>query len=345
MSKSRRITCCITASLALAPMTVAAAQSSVTISPFVSYVPSAAVNPLAGMALTFGGTTGLALRAGAELSIENPQSTTGADGSFAGDYRPWSADADAMLFLGGLGGGATVFSRTLAPYVFAGIGMTGGDSAGLNIVRNNWSYGAGAAIPLGLHADLFGELRWRMPEYVLPTSQGAPGSKSEMRFGLSFHIGGSERTSPPRRSRPRRYSDERYHDDREIAAAPAPAPAPAPVIVQQPAPIIVQQAPVIVQQPAPVVVQQPVIVTSPRPRRGTTININLPGSRDRDRNRDRGRDRYQTSSPRVGVTPPRSGQTAEPRSVPTQPVQPVTSCTARRVGETRTTRNCRPPRP
>ena len=128
------------------PVLAATGQSSVTVSPFVSYVPSGATNPLAGFALTFGGTTGLALRSGAEMSISNPPM----DSLAAGGYRPWSADADLMLFLGGLGGGATVFSRSLSPYAFAGIGLTGADSAGRNVVRNGWSYGVGAAIPLGL---------------------------------------------------------------------------------------------------------------------------------------------------------------------------------------------------
>ncbi|HEY8241773.1 MAG TPA: hypothetical protein VIH35_10015, partial [Kiritimatiellia bacterium] len=140
-------------------------------SPFASYIPSAASNPLAGFALTFGGTTGLALRAGAEMSIKNPRLDSAA--AEAGGYRPWGGDADAMLFLGGIGG-AQVMSRALSPYVFAGIGMTGSDSAGTNIQRHNWSYGVGAAIPLGGYADVFAESRWRMAKYVLPTSQGAP---------------------------------------------------------------------------------------------------------------------------------------------------------------------------
>jgi hypothetical protein len=146
--------------LTLAPIAVAVGQSSVAVSPFASYVPSAAQNPLVGMALTFGGTTGLALRGSADISIKNPERTTATEGSTAataGGMRPWGADADAMLFLGGLGGGATVFSRALSPYVFSGIGLTGGDSAGVNVVNNVWSYGAGATIPLGFDASLFGE--------------------------------------------------------------------------------------------------------------------------------------------------------------------------------------------
>ena len=230
VSSSYRIARLIVAgSLTLAPMAIAVGQSSVAISPFVSYIPSATQNPLAGIALTFGGTTGLALRGSADISVANPDktnSTAGAPIASTGGFRPWAADADAVLFLGGIGGGATVFSRSLSPYVFSGIGLTGGDSAGTNVVRNGWSYGAGAAIPLGLDADLFGEARWRMSQYVLPTSKGAPDSKSELRFGLSFHVGGGSR-QPAADPYPRRGRGGHRMDDYEDVAVVAPVPAPA----------------------------------------------------------------------------------------------------------------------
>lgn len=251
--------------LVLAPLGAAMGQSSVAVSPFVSYIPSASSNPLAGFALTFGGTTGLALRSSAEISISNPDTS-----SVLGHYRPWSGDADAMLFLGGLGGGATVFNRALSPYLFSGIGLSGADSAGQNRVQHGWSYGFGALIPLGLHADLFGEARWRMSQYVLPTANGAPDSRSSLRAGLSFHVGGSE----PRRAPPRRRRAAYYDDEGEYAAqaAPAPAPAPAPqvVVVQQPAP---PPAQVIVVQPgrerrrSGVSVHVPIIINRPRSNR------------------------------------------------------------------------------
>ena len=258
MLSSRRNTLVAAVSLILTPLVLAEGQSNVAVSPFVSYVPSATSNPLAGFALTFGGTTGLALRGGAELSINNPEPT-----GEQGGYRPWGADADAMLFLGGLGGGATVFSRTLSPYLFSGIGMTGGDSSGVNVVRHTWSYGVGANIPLGFDADIFAESRWRMSQYVLPTSKGAPDSKSELRFGLSFHVGGGS-SEPRRRSPPRRRQRMEEYDDEEYVVRAAPASAPAPqVVVVQPAPA-----------PATVVVVSPEREREP----SNTVNINLPGS-------------------------------------------------------------------
>ena len=289
MFTSRRITALAVGALGL-PLLTAAAQSNVTVSPFASYVPSAAVNPLAGFALTFGGTTGLALRSSAQLSISNPDSAAAARGG----NRPWGADADIMLFLGGLGRGYTVFDRTLNPYVFSGIFLMGAaDSVSRNTTDNGWSYGLGATIPLGLHADLFGEARWRMPKYVMPTADGAPDSRSEMRFGLSFHVGGGE----PERRRPtprRRYYED--YDEEEVVQAPAPAPQP--VIVQQAPPpqvVVVQQAAPPAPPPAQVVVvQQP----APEPRRAVNINFPIVITPSRSR---RSRDRHITvvQQPRV----------------------------------------------
>jgi hypothetical protein len=226
VSNSHRVVITVVSLITVAPMS-AHGQSSMAVSPFVSLVPSSTASPLAGMALTFGGTTGLALRGSADVSIANPNKLDSA--ASAGRYRPWAADADAVLFLGGLGGGATVFSRSLSPYVFSGIGLTGGDSAGRNVVRNGWSYGAGATIPLGWDADLFGEARWRMSQYELPTSQGAPDTKSEYRFGLSFHVGGGGRAAPAPR-RPRQRMDV-YDEEEEVVVYPVnptyPASAPA----------------------------------------------------------------------------------------------------------------------
>jgi len=251
---------------ALMPTSESEAQSNVTVSPFVSYVPSAATNPLAGMSLTFGGTTGLALRTSADVSLSSPRVADSANANgYTGGARPWAADADVMLLLSSLfgGGGPTAFNHTFSPYLFSGIGMVGGDSAGRNVVHNGWSYGAGALVPLGQDADIFGEARWRMSQYVLPTAKDAPDSRSELRFGVAFHVGGSP---APRR----RYADN--YDD-EVVTAPVIQPQQQPVIVQQAPPVIVQQQPEVVQEP-----EREVIVRE-RPQRVNEININLGHSR------------------------------------------------------------------
>lgn len=238
MSSSRRCSLLVAAAAlsTIAPLGVAVGQS---ISPFVSYVPSASANPLAGMALTFGGTSGLALRGSAGMSIENSPPVTD---SAAGGYRPWAADADAVLFLGGLG------SRAISPYVFSGIGLNGGDSAGVNVVHNGWSYGVGTTLPLGFNMGLFGEARWRMSKYVLPTSNMAPSPISEFRVGLSFHVGGGSRDrdlAPEPRRRGRRQMDD-YED--VVVVAPEQAPYPVPETTPS-ATIINVNPPVVVQYP------------------------------------------------------------------------------------------------
>jgi cell wall-associated NlpC family hydrolase len=97
--------------------------------------------------------------------------------------RPWGADVDALLTLGSRGG--------LMPFVFAGVGTSNDQGTASNAFRNNWSYGAGASLPLGSALDVFGEARWRMSRYVLPTATLAPSPTNEFRVGLSFHVGGS----------------------------------------------------------------------------------------------------------------------------------------------------------
>lgn len=193
-----------------------AQQSDVQVSPFVSFLPSTGASPLAGLALTLAGNGGLALRASGHLSLENPN-TSGASSLNYTTMRPWGGDADAVLFLGGryLGG----YERTLSPYVFAGIGLSGRDSAGSTAIAHNWSYGAGLTVPLGGSIDIFGESRWRMSRYVLPTAQLAPSPTTELRFGVSFHVGGGNSRS---RSTPRS-SGRRAELPRTIPASTYPA--------------------------------------------------------------------------------------------------------------------------
>jgi cell wall-associated NlpC family hydrolase len=181
----------------VAPFVAAAAQQTdVSISPFVTFLPTGGVSPLAGLALTMAGNSGLALRASGHLSLENTNANLN---SLSGPtLRPWGADADVMLFLGGRGSG----QRTISPYGFVGIGTAGSDSLGRMAMHNNWSYGAGLSVPVGGVLDVFGESRWRMSRYVLPTARFAPAPTNEFRFGISLHFGGggSRSRSLPRSS-------------------------------------------------------------------------------------------------------------------------------------------------
>jgi cell wall-associated NlpC family hydrolase len=183
----------------ITPLVAARAQQAdVSLSPFVTFMPSGGASPLAGLALTMAGNSGLALRASGHISLEN----TNVNSLNAPTMRPWGADADAVLFLGGRGVGSR---RTVAPYVFAGLGTAGVDSFGRTEFHNNWSYGAGISIPVAGALDLFGESRWRMSQYVLPTARFAPSPTNELRFGISLHFGGSSmRSSSGLRSSGRR---------------------------------------------------------------------------------------------------------------------------------------------
>ena len=164
-----------------APLSSASAQSSaLALSPFVTFLPSPSESPLAGLALTLGRTTGLAIRVGGQLALQN-SNTSGLVGSSGS--RPWGADADALLSFGRSLG-------TIAPYVFAGVGTRGDQAIRYDAEQANWSYGAGVALPLGSMFGLFGESRWRMSRFVLPTASNAPSTTNEFRVGLTFHMGG-----------------------------------------------------------------------------------------------------------------------------------------------------------
>lgn len=181
-----------------APLSVSSAQSDIAISPFVSFLPTAGASPLAGLAIALSGNSGFALRGSGNLALEN----TNTNGfTSANTFRPWGADADLVFTLGGRSYGS--YGRSLAPFVFAGIGVSGRDSLGSNVTHRNWSYGAGASIPLGSVLDLFAESRWRMSEYVLPTAQLAPSPTTELRFGLSFHVGTGRNSRSRTTLRPR----------------------------------------------------------------------------------------------------------------------------------------------
>ena len=189
-----------------------AQQSDVSITPFVSFLPSAGTSPLAGLALTIAGNGGLGLRASGHVALENyNEAGFGANGTL----RPWGADVDALFMLGSRGG--------LMPFVFAGVGTAGHDSAGSNALRNNWSYGAGASLPLGGAFDVFGEARWRMSRYVLPTATLAPSPTKEFRVGLSFHVGGSSSSNAAPRRAPDRRIDVTPSSHLPVARYPLPS--------------------------------------------------------------------------------------------------------------------------
>lgn len=177
-----------------------AQQSDFAVSPFVSFLPTVGSNPLAGLAMTLAGSGGVALRGSGHLSLENTSSSP-QFGMTSTSMRPWGADADMLLSVGGRAFGS--HNRTFSPFVFAGIGMAAKDTNGLRVNRTNWSYGVGASLPLAGAIDIFGESRWRMSRYVLPTAAMAPRPSQEFRVGMSFHVGGYDsrsRSTPNRRA-------------------------------------------------------------------------------------------------------------------------------------------------
>jgi hypothetical protein len=184
----------------VAPVLAAGAQqrSDFSVSPFVTFMSTAGASPLAGLAFTLTGTGGLALRASGHVALENDNTVTL---NVPGAFRPWGADADALFFFDHASG----FNRGLAPFVFAGVGRGTRDSSATQLTRDDWSYGAGIALPVAGAVDLFGQARWRMSRFVLPTATGAPSPAAEFEFGVTLHVGGGP--DAPRRGRGRRFLD------------------------------------------------------------------------------------------------------------------------------------------
>jgi hypothetical protein len=197
----------------LSPVSRAFAQSGITLSPFVSFLPTAGASPLAGLALLLGENGGLGIRGSAQMALDN------SNNAFAnlGSIRPWGADADAVLNLG---------SRGFSPFVFAGLGLKSADSLGTRITHRNWSYGAGATLHLSSAIGIFGEGRWRMSSYVLPTADLAPSPTREIRVGVSFRVGGSSSSS----------SGRRYPRERRLDLTQTPTFAPRPHVSPAPSP-------------------------------------------------------------------------------------------------------------
>jgi hypothetical protein len=164
---------------------VAAQQSDYAITPFVSFLAATGKTPLAGVDLTLSGNPDMAIRMSGRTAFR----TTSASGLDAGPRMPrWGLDADIAMPLTGRPFGA---SRGPATFGFVGFGLAATDSVAVRAVRKNWSYGLGAAVPLGSVVELFADSRWRMQQFVLPTANPHPTRERELRFGLSFHFGGN----------------------------------------------------------------------------------------------------------------------------------------------------------
>lgn len=168
--------------LAVASTLAIAQQSGVSLSPFVTFLPEADASPLAGLSLAITGGP-LSLRAGGHLSVRDRAASSG----FATPTRPWGADADAIAYLDSYHYNQHVL---FTPYVFAGLSATATDSSRYRVMHQGWSYGGGLLAPMGSAFGAFGEMRWRMSQFMLPNAQDALPATREMRVGLSFRVGG-----------------------------------------------------------------------------------------------------------------------------------------------------------
>jgi hypothetical protein len=178
----RRSVLVVCLGLAIAPVVaLGAQQSDVSFSPFINF-PGSGLSPVAGASLTLAGNTTFGLRGGAHIALQNRDSSLVPR---SGWIRPWGADADALISMGGRAFGAV--NRSPSAFVFAGVGVGGRDSAGMRFGKN-WSYGAGTMLPLGSRLDMFGETRKRIVGFVLPTSKLNPVRTREFRLGMSVHL-------------------------------------------------------------------------------------------------------------------------------------------------------------
>lgn len=124
----------------------------------------------------------------------------------------YGGDADVMLLL-------NLASRRsnsvgVAPYVFAGAGLTvrdeatddGGFTYDNSRFVNGWSYGGGILIPFGAAAQLTGEIRARPNDGFTGAASVGGSTRTEYRVGLSLRLDnlfGGRRRSAPNDSRPR----------------------------------------------------------------------------------------------------------------------------------------------
>jgi hypothetical protein len=172
------------ASLVTSPA-VLAAQSDISIAPFMSAPHVSTGGATAGLALTVSGAPGFAVRLNGRTALSN----TLAAGGGGGSIPPWAFDADIVMAASGRPFGAS--HRTVATFVFIGVGAAAHDTAAVRVVGKDWSYGVGTSVPLGSLADIFVDSRWRIAAFVLPTASPKPARTKEIRIGMTFHMNGA----------------------------------------------------------------------------------------------------------------------------------------------------------
>lgn len=160
-----------------------AQQSDISLTPFVGLPRNPSTGAVAGLGLTLAGSPSFGLRVSGRVALKNTHDDTFGVASW---LPPWGADVDAVFALGGRPFGTS--NRSAATFAFLGAGASATDTTSARLVHKNWSYGVGTILPLGAVADIFGESRWRMEKFVLPTAKPRPTKSTEYRVGLSFHL-------------------------------------------------------------------------------------------------------------------------------------------------------------
>jgi hypothetical protein len=166
--------------------TFAQAQTRTTVSAYVGSDPGVPGDPLL-VGGTFAREGGFFVtRFGAAFDVSDPAGAVPPELAAPELSGIWNADADALVYLGGPRGNAT-----LIPYGLVGVGMRGVRHDGRLGGAANYSYGGGFRAPLGAgfafegevrHREIFAEVRTG-PERVLS-------SGLEYRFGMSLGFGG-----------------------------------------------------------------------------------------------------------------------------------------------------------
>lgn len=174
------------AAAVVAPATtvVLAQNAGVALSPFVALPQAGGSGPMAGLSIGVNGGP-LALRAGGHMSMRERNGVSSTATALV--TRPWGVDADMIAYLESYEYGQHL---TFTPYVLTGLSTTATDSGLVQTRKQGWSYGLGTTLPFGGAFGAFAEARWRMNQYVMPTSAGAPPAMREMRFGIAFRVGG-----------------------------------------------------------------------------------------------------------------------------------------------------------